>query len=121
MLYTLNASGFEVAGFSNPAAAETVEPLEQVIDALKEQLRTNHIFRMQEGKCTAQIGFVWSDVLSNLERVSDHCSNIAGCVIDTAEHNLNVHKSLREIRRGNEKYNELFSEYLKKYTVSEYV
>ncbi len=100
-------------------AAETVEPLEQVIDTLKEQLRTNHILRLQEGKCTAQVGFVWSDILSNLERVSDHCSNIAGCVIDTAEHNLNVHKSLREIRRGNEKYNELFREYLKKYTLPE--
>lgn len=72
---------------------------------------------MQEGKCTAQAGFVWSDILTNLERVSDHCSNIAGCVIDTAEHNLNVHESLRETRRGDTKFKEMFRSYLKKYTV----
>lgn len=101
------------------SVAVTVEPLEQVIDALKEQLRTNHIIRMQEGKCTAQVGFVWSDILTNLERVSDHCSNIAGCVIDTAAHNLNVHKSLRETRHGDTKFEEMFREYSEKYTVCE--
>ncbi len=102
---------------SDSTVAKTVEPLEQVIDALKEQLRTNHILRMQDGKCTAQVGFVWADILTNLERVSDHCSNIAGCVIDTSEHNLNVHESLRKIRRGNEKYDELFRQFSKKYTL----
>ncbi|MCF0230486.1 MAG: Na/Pi cotransporter family protein, partial [Parasporobacterium sp.] len=99
------------------SVALTVEPLEQVIDDLKEKLRTNHIIRMQEGKCTAQVGFVWSDLLTDLERVSDHCSNIAGCVIDTAEHNLNVHESLREVRRVNAKYEEMFREYTRKYSV----
>ena len=102
---------------SDSSVAETVEPLEQVIDTLKEQLRTNHILRMQDGKCTARVGFVWSDILTNLERVSDHCSNIAGCVIDTAEHNLNVHESLRQIRRGNEKYDEMFRQFSEKYTL----
>lgn len=102
---------------SDPAVAITVEPLEQVVDTLKEQLRTNHILRMQDGKCTAQVGFVWADILTNLERVSDHCSNIAGCVIDTAEHNLNVHESLRATRHGNEKYDELFRQFSKKYTL----
>ena len=101
----------------DPSVALTVEPLEQVIDDLKEQLRTNHILRMQEGKCTAQVGFVWADILTNLERVSDHCSNIAGCVIDTAEHNLNVHEFLRASRHGNTKYDERFREYSAKYTV----
>ena len=104
---------------SDPTVAKTVEPLEQVIDTLKEQLRTNHILRMQDGKCTAQVGFVWADILTNLERVSDHCSNIAGCVIDSAEHNLNVHESLRATRHGNEKYDEMFREYSKKYSAFE--
>ncbi len=99
------------------SAAGKVEPLEQVIDELKEQLRTNHILRMQEGKCTAQVGFVWADILTNLERVSDHCSNIAGCVIDMAEHNLNVHESLRMIKHGNEKFDEMFREYSNKYAL----
>ena len=97
--------------------AETVEPLEQVIDDLKEQLRVNHILRMQKGKCTALVGFVWSDVLTNLERVSDHCSNIAGCIIDTADHNLNIHKSLHETHHGNKKFDELFSSYSEKYNI----
>lgn len=65
-----------------------------------------------------QAGFVWSDILTDLERVSDHCSNIAGCVTDMAEHNLNVHSSLRELRRGSEKFDELFRYYGKKYSVS---
>ncbi len=104
---------------NDSAAATKVEPLEQVIDALKEQLRTNHILRMQDGKCTAQVGFVWADILTNLERVSDHCSNIAGCVIDTAKHNLNVHELLRATRHGNEEYDEMFREYSEKYTVFE--
>ena len=101
----------------DPTIAITVEPLEQVIDTLKEQLRTLSILRMQDGKSTAQVGFVWADILTNLERVSDHCSNIAGCVIDTSEHNLNVHESLRKIRRDNEKYDELFRQFSKKYTL----
>ncbi|MBQ0134659.1 MAG: Na/Pi symporter [Clostridiales bacterium] len=65
-----------------------------------------------------QAGFVWSDILTDLERVSDHCSNIAGCVTDMAEHNLNVHSSLRELRHGSEKFDELFRYYGKKYSVS---
>ncbi len=100
------------------SVAVRVEPLEQVIDALKEQLRTNHIIRMKEGKCTVQVGFVWADILTNLERVSDHCSNIAGCVIDTAEHNLNVHKSLRETRYGDIMFEKMFREYSEKYRLS---
>ena len=58
-------------------AAGHVEPLEQVIDLLKEQLRMNHIRRLQQGACSIHAGFVWSDILTDLERVSDHCSNIA--------------------------------------------
>ena len=58
-------------------AAAAVEPLEQVVDLLKEQLRTRHILRMREGKCSIEAGFVWADLLTDLERTSDHCSNIA--------------------------------------------
>ena len=65
-------------------AASMVEPLEQVIDQLKEQLRTRHILRVQKGDCSIDAGFAWSDLLTNLERTADHCSNIAGCVIDIA-------------------------------------
>ena len=63
-------------------AARQVEPLEQVIDDLKEEMRTRHIRRMQQGSCGIEAGFIWSDLLTNLERVSDHCSNIACCMIE---------------------------------------
>lgn len=102
---------------SDVQCAAYVEPLEQVIDQLKEQLRTNHILRMQDGKCSVQVGFVWSDLLTNLERVSDHCSNIAGCVIDMAQHNLNVHQSLRDTRHGNPEYDKMLETYTGKYAL----
>ena len=81
------------------AAAAQVEPLEEVIDKLKEQMRTRHILRMQRGACSIEAGFVWSDLLTDLERISDHCSNISGCVLDAAQHYLNLHETLRTVRR----------------------
>ena len=64
------------------------------VAGLKEQLRTRHILRMQQGQCSIEAGFVLSDLLTDLERTSDHCSNIAGCVIDAAHHDLNLHATL---------------------------
>ncbi len=96
-------------------AAEKVEPLEQVIDKLKEKMRTSHILRLQEGSCTIDAGFIWSDLLTNLARTSDHCSNIAGCVIDITKYNMNLHESLREFRNDNEMYQHEFQEYKEKY------
>ncbi|MCI8464940.1 MAG: Na/Pi cotransporter family protein [Lachnospiraceae bacterium] len=97
-------------------AAKRVEPLEQVIDLLKEKFRTSHILRLQDGSCSIAAGFVWSDILTNLERAADHCSNIAGCVTDIADHNMNIHESLRDFRDGNEEFHERFEEYRKKYS-----
>lgn len=102
----------------NVDTAAKVEPLEQVIDDLKEEMRTRHIKRMQKNDCGIEVGFVWSDLITNLERASDHCSNIAGCVIDTANHNLNLHMTLREAKKNNNEYNELYDEYSGKYALS---
>ena len=96
-------------------AALKVEPLEQVIDALKEEMRTRHILRMQQGQCSIEADFVWSDLLTDLERTSDHCSNIAGCVIDAAQHNLNLHETLHAIRRSDESFQRRFRSYLEAY------
>lgn len=85
-------------------AAGQVEPLEQVIDDLKEQMRTRHILRLQQGQCGIETGFVWCDLLTDLERTSDHCSNIAGCVIDAAQHDLNLHETLRSVRHSDGTY-----------------
>lgn len=98
-------------------SAAKVEPLEQVIDSLKEKMRTNHILRLQEGKCSVDVGFVWSDILTNLERTSDHCSNIAGCVTDIAEHNMNIHESLRDFRNDSEEFRQQFKLYKLKYSL----
>ncbi len=92
-----------------------VEPLEEVIDKMKELLRANHIERLRQGKCSIEAGFVWSDLISNMERVSDHCSNIAGCVIDFSKNNMNLHESLKTMRGESEFYREKYKEYSSKY------
>lgn len=100
---------------NNAEQANLVEPLEQVIDRMKELLRTRHIDRLRVGECGIEAGFVWSDLITNMERVSDHCSNIAGCVMDTKEQNMNLHESLKLLRSDNEFYREKYTEYTKKY------
>ena len=95
--------------------AYRVEPLEEVIDGLKEQMRTRHILRMQQGTCTIEAGFVWSDLLTSLERASDHCSNIAGAVIEMVGLNQNNMASLRSAKVDYSHFGELFTEYTDKY------
>ena len=95
--------------------ASQVEPLEQVIDTLKEQMRTRHILRMQQGQCSIEAGFVLSDLLTDLERTSDHCSNIAGCIIDASRHNLNLHETLREAKSADSGFQSAFHTYAEKY------
>ncbi len=102
---------------NDPETACMVEPLEEVIDQLKEQMRTRHILRLQQGKCTIDAGFVWSDLLTDLERTADHCSNIAGCVIDMMQNNMNLHESLEELRNNSEEFRWRFKEYAKKYSL----
>ena len=95
-----------------------VEPLEQVIDGLKEQMRTRHILRLQQGNCSIETGFIWSDLLTSLERIGDHCSNIAGCVIDLAHKDMNTHEALRTVRNSNEQYQERYHDYALKYRLN---
>ena len=98
-------------------AAGMVEPLEQVIDELKESLRTAHILRLQREACSIEAGFVWSDLLTCLERVSDHCSNIAGCITDMHEGNLHLHESLRAVKNNREDYEERYDNFRRKYAL----
>lgn len=99
-------------------AARQVEPLEQVIDDLNEEMRTRHIRRMQQGSCGIEAGFIWSDLLTNLERVSDHCSNIACCMIEGADHNLHRHEVLQSIRGSGEIFDREYSSYRQKYALT---
>ena len=96
-------------------AAEEVEPLEQIIDDLKEKLRTDHIERMKEGRCGADAGFVWSDLLTDLERCSDHCSNIAGCVIEAAGHTRMIHETLRRQKEESQQFESRYLELAERY------
>ncbi len=97
--------------------ALNIESLEGVIDDLKEQMRVNHTKRLQKGKCTLDTGFVWSDLLNNYERISDHCSNIAGAVVDLEHNDLNTHKALKNIRRSGEEYVNQYAAYSEKYAL----
>ena len=92
--------------------ARKTEPLEQVINKLKEELRTRHFIRLQNRECSVAAGFIWSDLLTNLERVSDHCSNISGCVLDTAGRNMNMHENQRIIRDSKEDFEQRYHMYL---------
>jgi len=88
-----------------------------VIDDLKEAMRLHHIQRLQQGLCSIETGFIWSDLLTALERVGDHCSNIAGCVVDMAHHDMNTHEALRSARVENEHFGEQYKDYAKKYSL----
>ncbi len=99
--------------------AKQVEPLEEVVDTLKEQLRMRHILRLQNGTCTIELGFVWADLLNNLERVADHCSNIAGRVIENANHTIELHAYMENVKLGDRKFAQMYSDYAKKYALVE--
>lgn len=97
-------------------AAKAVEPLEQVVDDLKNELRTRHILRMKKGECSIEAGFVWSDLLTDLERASDHCSNIALCVLDMKKHTLSAHETQHE-REDVPEFSDQYRRYSEKYAL----
>ena len=95
--------------------AYLVEPLEQVIDYLKDTIKKGHIIRLQKEECTIEMGFILSDVITNLERISDHCSNIAGCVIELANDELSLHEYLHGVKEGDDFRTEYFNKKYKMY------
>ena len=98
--------------------AADVEPLEQVVDDLRDKIKLGHIIRLQKSECTIEHGFILADLLNDFERVSDHCSNIAGCVIEISQYDaLDMHKYLSEIKHGSEGFEEKYKEYKKKYNI----
>lgn len=85
---------------NNMEAALTVEAMEHVIDNLKHELKKRHIDRLKDGKCTIEQGFIMTDLITSLERISDHCSNIAGCVEEIAHDSLGLHAYTSEINKA---------------------
>lgn len=89
--------------------AKTVEPLEQIIDRLKKKIKANHISRLRDGECTIELGFILSDILNNFERISDHCSNIAACILGIKNDSFETHDYLNHVK--NDGANEFFEKY----------
>ena len=98
--------------------AKKVEPLEQVIDRLKRKIKNGHISRLKQGDCTVELGFILSDLLTNCERISDHCSNIAVCFIEIAYGTFETHEYLSKVKSGETtEFNEMYEEYKQKYYI----
>ncbi len=98
-------------------SAIRVEPLEQVIDTIKAKIKSKHIERLQKSQCTIELGFVLSDLLNNLERISDHCSNIAGCMIEITHNSLEMHEYFHKLKADNNFFKEHYTKYLERYSV----
>ncbi len=98
--------------------AAFVEPLEQVIDKLKRVIKNGHISRLRQGDCTMELGFILSDLLTNYERISDHCSNIAVCFIEIANDSFETHEYLKQVKAGGANFDEMFEFYNQKYNIA---
>ncbi len=100
--------------------ADKVEPLEELIDTLAVELKARHIRRLREGKCTIELGFAHSDILNNLERVADHCSNIAVDVIQSDQSEFDAHEYLDRIKnKDNQQFAKDYKAYKDKYRLPE--
>ena len=99
--------------------AKRVEPLEQVVDRLKRKIKNGHISRLRQGDCTMELGFILSDLLTNFGRISDHCSNIAACLIEMSHDSLETHEYLNNLKAGGvEEFSKMYEEYKAKYYIA---
>ena len=110
-------TAFNAFTAENLEYAKAVEPLEEVIDELRNQLKKRHIKRLQKGKCTIELGFILQDLITNYERIADHCSNIAVCLIQIADNSFDMHEYLNELKKTEDrdfadKYKFYHSKYL---------
>lgn len=111
---------FDAFKSNNKNEADKVEPLEELIDTLAVELKARHIRRLREGKCTIELGFAHSDILNNLERVADHCSNIAVDVIQSDQSEFDAHEYLDRIKnKDNQQFAKDYKAYKDKYRLSE--
>lgn len=111
---------FDAFKSNNKNEADKVEPLEELIDTLSVELKARHIRRLREGKCTIELGFAHSDILNNLERVADHCSNIAVDVIQSDQLEFDAHEYLDRIKnKDNQQFARDYKAYKEKYRLPE--
>lgn len=109
-----------IASFStnNPEAARRVEPLEEVVNNMADQLKNHHIDRLKAGKCTVENGFIFTDLISNFSRVSDHCSNVAACIVEMQHNSYDTHKYVHSVHHsGDADYTANYEYFSNKYVV----
>ena len=97
--------------------ARRVEPLEEVINGLRMELKNRHLRRLQQDKCTTELGFIFSDLLTNLERISDHCSNIAVCLIQLRDDKFDTHEYITNLKENDKDFQEMRFQYVEKYSL----
>lgn len=98
--------------------AKKIEPLEQIIDKLNYKIKKNHVTRLRDGSCTIELGFILADVLNNFERVADHCSNIAVCLLEIDNNSFETHEYLNNVKEtGANEFFEHYDMYKKRYTI----
>ena len=102
---------------NNLALAMQVEPLEQTIDKLTASIKARHVARLQSGECSIELGFILADILGNLERVSDHCSNIAVAVVELSHRSFDTHRYLSEIRSDSEQFRQDFHRFSRQFSL----
>ncbi|MBQ8380298.1 MAG: Na/Pi cotransporter family protein [Clostridia bacterium] len=97
--------------------AEQIEPLEEVVDRLRDEIKRGHVIRLQKSECDIEHGFVLSDLLNDFERVSDHCSNVGSCVVEISKYDdLSMHKYTDNVKANRDVFEETVNEYMKKYS-----
>lgn len=125
-IHVLQSAVREIVSITNNAfmnddivLASRVEPLEQVVDRLTKKLKHHQIERLQEGESTIEMGFVLSDLLTNYERVADHCSNIAVAIIEVTQGSFDTHEYLNAMKneKGETYFRELYNKYKEKYAI----
>lgn len=115
-ILSITATAF---GTNDVKLAKSVEPLEQVIDDIIQDVKRNHISRLQDGNCTIELGFILSDLLTSYERVSDHCSNVAVAVIECHHGTFDTHEYLESVKsESNLAFEAQFEEYKKKFSLN---
>lgn len=114
-IITLTNEAFKMNDVSK---AREIEPLEEAIDKIKKELKNRHLKRIEEGKCSVDQGFVYLDLINALERIADHCSNLAVAMIELESGDYNVHKYTRDLKETDKDFIENLDAYLEKYSVN---
>ena len=100
---------------NDPLLAVNTEPLEQVIDKLTAKMHKNHVKRLQSGACTVEQGLTFANLLGDLERISDHCSNISAAVIELSHGSFETHRYLHDVKHENAQFKSIYAQFNEKY------